>query len=143
MLSKDDAQGQFPIPNPGPVAFRFQVSVLRLRLLALVIRTNASSRVGHPHPEPGEYTRSGRRAQESLDEAAFTRFRLGLVSAKPKCKVPNTGHSRFRCAVGPNPSFNRTRYGRAPWPGRRYAVHFRRPGAGVLPSAPALQEPML
>jgi hypothetical protein len=36
-------------------------------------------------------------------------------------------------AATPNPSFNRTRYGRPPWPGRRYAVHFRQPGQGVLP----------
>jgi len=36
-------------------------------------------------------------------------------------------------AMTPNPSFNRTRYGRPPWPGRRYAVHFRQPGQGVLP----------
>ena len=35
--------------------------------------------------------------------------------------------------VRPNPSFNRTRGGRPPWPGRRYAVHFRQPGQGVLP----------
>jgi hypothetical protein len=33
----------------------------------------------------------------------------------------------------PNPSFNRTRYGMPPWPGRRYAVHCRQPGQGVLP----------
>jgi hypothetical protein len=33
----------------------------------------------------------------------------------------------------PNPSLNRTRYGRPPWPGLRYAVHFLSPGQGVLP----------
>ena len=33
----------------------------------------------------------------------------------------------------PNLSVNRTRYGRPPWPGWRYAVHFRQPGQGVLP----------
>ena len=33
----------------------------------------------------------------------------------------------------PNHSLNRTVYGRPPWPGRWYAVHFHRPGQGVLP----------
>ena len=36
-------------------------------------------------------------------------------------------------AVLPNPSVNRTRYGRPAWPGRRYPVHFRQPGQAVLP----------
>jgi hypothetical protein len=33
----------------------------------------------------------------------------------------------------PNPSLNRTSYGRPPWPGLRYAVHCLSPGQGVLP----------
>ena len=37
----------------------------------------------------------------------------------------------------PNPSLKRSANGRPPAPGRWYAVHFRRPGAGVLPSSPA------
>ena len=37
----------------------------------------------------------------------------------------------------PNPSLKRSATGRPPAPGRWYAVHFHRPGAGVLPSAPA------
>ena len=37
----------------------------------------------------------------------------------------------------PNPSFKRSANGRPPSPGRRYAVHFRQPGLGVLPSSPA------
>jgi hypothetical protein len=36
-------------------------------------------------------------------------------------------------AVRPNPSLNRTRYGRPPWPELRYAVHFLSSGQGVLP----------
>ena len=39
--------------------------------------------------------------------------------------------------VRPNPSFKRSANGRPPAPGRRYAVHFRHPGAGVLPLSPA------
>ena len=37
----------------------------------------------------------------------------------------------------PNLSFKRSANGRPPAPGRRYAVHFRHPGAGVLPLSPA------
>ena len=49
------------------------------------------------------------------------------------------GHSSFvreitqSVPAGPNPSLNRTCHGRPAWPGRRYAVHFRQPGQGVLP----------
>ena len=38
--------------------------------------------------------------------------------------------------VRPNPSFNRSANGRPPSPGRWYAVHFHRPGLGVLPLSP-------
>ena len=40
-------------------------------------------------------------------------------------------------AAWPNPSLKRSANGRAPAPGRWYAVHFHRPGAGVLPLSPA------
>ena len=36
----------------------------------------------------------------------------------------------------PNPSFEARPNGRPPGPGRRYAVHFRQPGPGVLPLVP-------
>ncbi|CAD5373040.1 conserved hypothetical protein [Rubrivivax sp. A210] len=39
--------------------------------------------------------------------------------------------------VMPNPSLKRSANGRPPGPGWRYAVHFRQPGPGVLPSSPA------
>ena len=42
-----------------------------------------------------------------------------------------------RRARRPNPSLKRSANGRPPAPGRWYAVHFHRPGAGVLPSSPA------
>ena len=41
------------------------------------------------------------------------------------------------CAVLPNPSLKRSANGRPPGPVWRYAVHFRQPGPGVLPSSPA------
>ena len=40
-------------------------------------------------------------------------------------------------AAWPNPSLKRSANGRPPAPGRWYAVHFHRPGAGVLPLSPA------
>jgi len=39
-------------------------------------------------------------------------------------------------ALGPNPSFEARPNGKPPGPGRWYAVHFHRPGPGVLPSVP-------
>jgi hypothetical protein len=36
----------------------------------------------------------------------------------------------------PNSALNRSANGRPPGPGRRYAVHFLRPGPGVLPLSP-------
>jgi hypothetical protein len=58
-------------------------------------------------------------APYALYQAASTAMRLGLPG------------------VAPNPSFKRSTSGRPPAPGRWYAVHFHRPGAGVLPLAPA------
>ena len=40
-------------------------------------------------------------------------------------------------ALTPNPSLKRSANGRPPGPVWRYAVHFRQPGPGVLPSSPA------
>ena len=40
------------------------------------------------------------------------------------------------CTLMPNPSLKGNANGRPPGPGRRYAVHFRHPGPGGLPSAP-------
>ena len=42
----------------------------------------------------------------------------------------------LRQHVRPNPSFKRSANGRPPAPGRWYAVHFHRPGTGVLPLSP-------
>ena len=47
------------------------------------------------------------------------------------------GNGRRLPAVLPNPSLKRSANGMPPGPVWRYAVHFRQPGPGVLPSAPA------
>ncbi len=54
----------------------------------------------------------------------------------------NSLHSRLRASAPawPNPSVNRSANGRPPSPGRWYAVHFHRPGLGVLPSSPGYLE---
>jgi hypothetical protein len=44
---------------------------------------------------------------------------------------------RFGHTATPNPSLKRSANGRPPSPVWRYAVHFRQPGLGVLPSSPA------
>ena len=41
------------------------------------------------------------------------------------------------CRAWPNPSLKRSANGRPPGPVWRYALHFRQPGPGVLPLAPA------
>ena len=43
----------------------------------------------------------------------------------------------FEAASEANPSLKRSANGRPPGPVWRYAVHFRQPGPGVLPSSPA------
>ena len=61
----------------------------------------------------------------------------------PCLHVPrNSPHSQLRgpAPALPNPSVNRSANGRPPAPGRWYAVHFHRPGAGVLPSSPGYLE---
>ena len=50
---------------------------------------------------------------------------LRLCHARAPCALPPAG--------GPNPSVKRTLSGMPPGPGRRYAVHFRQPGPGVMP----------
>ena len=82
--------------------------------------------------------------------AQATRLR-GIQDAQRKTWPAGTRHERrthhAMHAVGwaqgkvgaarPNPSFKRSANGRPPAPGRRYAVHFRHPGAGVLPPSSA------
>jgi hypothetical protein len=57
-------------------------------------------------------------------------------------KHPTLLYSPFSSSVSsghtvlPNSALNRSANGRPPGPSRRYAVHCRRPGPGVLPSSP-------
>ena len=82
-------------------------------------------------------------AVSSKAPQAFRRQARAYVSAgtaaqlwrRPK-KIANSPNCHNSTSA-PNPSLKRSANGRPPAPGRRYAVHFRRPGAGVLPSFPA------
>ena len=52
---------------------------------------------------------------------------VAVAKAESPCIPPTTT---------PNPSFEARPNGKPPGPGRWYAVHFHRPGPGVLPSVP-------
>ena len=67
---------------------------------------------------------------------------LKPIAMEPAFSSRRARPRKFRRAVTlpsarPNPSFKRSANGRPPAPGRWYAVHFHRPGAGVLPLPPA------
>ena len=66
------------------------------------------------------------------------------ASVSGRLRMPKAGSSHpalpVRASVKtalPNTSLKRSDNGRPPAPGRWYAVHFHRPGAGVLPLSPA------
>ena len=69
------------------------------------------------------------KSQVSSDQPTSSHRKLLSVS------VPTS--IAFCRAVRPNPSLKRSANGRPPGPGRWYAVHFHRPGPGVLPLSPA------
>ena len=98
---------------------------------------------------------------QSVRRAAAAKVRSGLVGLQQRrleyvpCIGPQRGAGGYRCwrtgvtrpwqaqwyrlpcAALPNPSLKRSANGRPPGPVWRYAVHFRQPGPGVLPSSPA------
>jgi len=120
------------LPRSG---FRLRVSVLGMRHLAVAMCTNPFSRVWRLAPEQCEYTRFGTRwPRKAWSRPLLLGPGSGQVSAMAKFTVPNTRHSRFRCAVGPNTSFNRTRYGKRRKPGLRHLVHHLSPGLRRSPS---------
>jgi hypothetical protein len=92
-------------------------------------------------PKPSPQAASGyTRLHRTRTHAASTNTTdLQKSSASQKTctslRPSNTRGSGAR--VRPNPSLKRSANGRPPGPGRRYVVHFRQPGPGVLPSSPA------
>jgi hypothetical protein len=80
-----------------------------------------------PHTE---HPAAGNAATSAYHPARALKRHSNARVCKPRPLPPGLGQHR---AAWPNPSFNRTRYGRPSWPGRRYAVHFRQPGQAVPP----------
>jgi len=80
--------------------------------------------------------RSSRFAPEAYVKAARTAHTRPCCPAVQSCKPASAPVCAAPPAL-PNPSLKRSANGRPPGPGRRYAVHFHRPGPGVLPSSPA------
>jgi len=68
----------------------------------------------------------------------FSNSRGSMVSTP--WRLVSKSAASFRCGAAarawPNPSLNRSANGMSPGPGRRYAVHFRQPGPGAIPSSP-------
>ena len=82
------------------------------------LATHVASSLNAPNPSVGSFS-TGSRSEV-------------VVVPRPR----QTQVCRFSRAT-PNPSLKRSANGRPPGPVRRYAVHFRQPGPGVLPSSPA------
>jgi hypothetical protein len=107
-----------------------------------------------PHCVGGTSVQSVRRAA-AMSAGAST---LGQVPRRPECAAgrgsqrgagstcngprvvtgPGQAHRLHTLGAAlPNPSLKRSANGRPPGPVWRYGVHFRQPGPGVLPLAPA------
>jgi hypothetical protein len=79
-----------------------------------------------------------RRVRLAPESNQLARARWWPTALAPRSvlhSVANASHAS-RGSLRSNPSFNRRANGRPPGPGRRYVVHFRQPGPGVLPSSP-------
>jgi hypothetical protein len=96
-----------------------------------------------PNLVPKTTTRTSPRLASDCCPRRETRFlcppsRPATWAAAWQLQPPNYHcSSSVRWHAGPNPAFKRSANGRPPRPGVRYAVQFRTPGLGVLPSSPA------
>jgi hypothetical protein len=81
-----------------------------------------------------EHHECGNRA--SIDRP-WTGLLVGSGSGARKRKASKMVAMIISARETPNPSLNRSANGRPPGPVRWYAVHFHRPGPGVLPLSPA------
>jgi hypothetical protein len=98
-----------------------------LALRAGVLRRAVSWWVAPPADARAALPSPGRRRCEST---------MPRASASCEVNAALVGASVFpHGTVWPNRSFNRTANGRPPSPVWRYAVHFRQPGLGALPSS--------
>ena len=97
-------------------------------------------------PEPGSFRCDGRTHCSQMTSCTEAKYFLRNCQGRrwmaitTECPVSNSGvqaHSPSSPTARPNPSLKRSANGRPPGPVWRYAVHFRQPGPGVLPSSPA------
>ena len=129
----------------SPEALRVKVVMFLLfmsRLPAAVVRTGpagtqrlpcrrVSSGVGAEYaPTPFAARSQARHVHKLQGRTIAQLIRAARQRATNQAKAP------LRAARS-NPSLKRSTNGRPPAPGWWYAVHFHRPGAGVLPSSPA------
>ena len=91
----------------------------------------------HTHAEPGNHCPQ---ASARLGPAAPPAHCLRLLSTILLHQLGFSLAFRRQHVATPNPSVNRSANGMPPAPGQRYAVHFRRPGAGVTPLSPGYLE---
>jgi hypothetical protein len=68
------------------------------------------------------------------------RRRLEGTACQGQQRGAGSTHGGPQTPARPNTSVNRSPNGRPPSPGRWYAVHFHRPGLGVLPLVPGYLE---
>ena len=137
------AKASNPHGSPGALGIKVVMFLLfRSRLPAAVVRTGPAGtqrlhfrRVGSgvgaeyaPTPFTGKC-----HAQPSHKLRGRT---ITQVSSASRQYATNSAKAPVRTARS-NPSLKRSANGRPPGPVWRYAVHFRQPGPGVLPSSPA------
>ena len=82
----------------------------------------------------------GQRRQAKPDAGQLGQHAAGCIFlwlVKVSCSGGTLHFFSLPAALLPNPSLKRSANGRPPGPVWRYAVHFRQPGPGVLPSSPA------
>ncbi len=102
----------------------------------------AESRVSKDeNAEQGRWSapQGAERTALSVADAADAEYRdcsCGGAAREAEWSASKNNPPRQLRALMPNPSLNRSANGRPPAPGRWYAVHFHRPGAGVLPLSP-------
>ena len=123
-----------------PKAFALRQAMVRVCSASRVARSayeppiSVSSSARH-HPNRGGVARRRRWRRDDCHHPGSS-CRVSLRKRRQSSLGTRNAGSP-PCPVLPNPSLKRSANGRPPGPGRRYAVHFRRPGPGVLPLSPA------
>ena len=85
---------------------------------------------------PSIYTKGVLDAQERI-QACVSQLSFAVHEGGSSTGESTTSHANRNRDDDANPSLKRSANGRPPGPVWRYAVHFRQPGPGVLPSSPA------